>query len=98
MLSEKRCGCKFGIADVTVAQLPPSVQQTDDSSVVVWVHAHQRYSPDEWSKCVGPNMREVRLPFPKGLQVCSTQTLVPLRCGGFLLVIHPIPPSKRAFV
>ena len=23
------------------------------------------------------------LPFPKGLQVCSTQTLVPLRCGGF---------------
>ena len=63
----KRCfprsvvGVNLGLQNVTVAQLPPSVQQTDDSSVVVWVHAHQRYSPDEWSKCVGPNMREVRL-------------------------------------
>ena len=56
----KVVGVNLGIQNVTVAQLPPSVQKADDSSVVVWVHAHQRHSPDEWTKCVGPDMREVK--------------------------------------
>ncbi|CAE7804996.1 unnamed protein product [Symbiodinium sp. CCMP2592] len=62
----KRCfprsvvGINLGLQNVTVAQLPPSVQKAEDPSVVVWVHAHQRYSPDEWMKCVGSNMREVK--------------------------------------